>query len=237
MAANLATVSISEKPTAQDVAALRQVFRSINAESCPQVYNFHMHTNHSDGQLQPELLMKQAIALSLTGFAITDHHRVSGYKVAQQWFDRWRTSAAALGKTIPHFWVGAEITSQLLETEVHILAFAFDPEHDAIVPYLQGEAPKGDAAQASQVIDAIHHAGGLAVLAHPVRYRRSPDDLIPAAVDCGIDGVETYYAYNNPKPWRASPSETQRVRQLSDTHQLLNTCGTDTHGLSLLQRI
>ena len=237
MAANLATVSISEKPAAQDVAALRQVFGSIHAESCPHVYNFHMHTNHSDGQMHPESLMKQAIALSLTGFAITDHHRVSGYKVAQQWLDCWKNSAAALGKPIPHFWVGAEITSQLLETEVHILGFAFDPEHEAIVPYLQGEAPKKEAAQASRVISAIHQAGGLAVLAHPARYRRSPDDLIPAAVECGIDGVETYYAYNNPKPWRASPGETQRVRQLSDQHQLLNTCGTDTHGLSLLQRI
>ncbi|MCY7320653.1 MAG: PHP domain-containing protein [Phormidesmis sp. CAN_BIN36] len=237
MAANLATVSTPRKPAAQNVAALRQVFGSIKAESCPHVYNFHMHTNHSDGQLQPELLMKQAIALSLKGFAITDHHRVSGYQVAQQWFDDWQNSPESAGKTIPQFWVGAEITSQLLETEVHILGFAFDPEHGAIVPYLQGEAPQGEAAQAAQVISAIHQAGGLAVLAHPVRYRRSPDDLIPAAVNCGMDGVETYYAYNNPKPWRASPSETQRVRQLSDHHHLLNTCGTDTHGLSLLQRI
>ena len=237
MSANLATVSTAEKPAAQNVVALRQVFKSINAESCPHVYNFHMHTNHSDGQLQPELLMKQAIALSLTGFAITDHHRVSGYQVAQKWLDHWRNSPEAVGKIIPNFWVGAEITSQLLETEVHILGFAFDPKHSVIGPYLQGEAPKGETAEATQVISAIHQAGGLAVLAHPVRYRRSPDDLIPAAVSCGIDGVETYYAYNNPKPWRASPTETQRVRQLSDRHQLLNTCGTDTHGSSLLQRI
>lgn len=237
MAANLATVSTSGKPAAQDVVALRQVFASINAESCPHTYNFHMHTNHSDGQLQPELLMKQAIALSLKGFAITDHHRVSGYQAAQQWFDSWRHSAEAADKPIPHVWVGAEITSQLLNTEVHILGFAFDPEQEVIAPYLQGKAPIGEAAQAAHVISAIHQAGGLAVLAHPVRYRRSPDDLIPAAVNCGIDGVEAYYAYNNPKPWRASPNETQRVKQLSDRYQLLNTCGTDTHGLSLLQRL
>ncbi len=237
MAANLATVSISGKPAAQDVAALRQVFASINAESCPHVYNFHMHTNHSDGQLQPELLMEQAIALSLKGFAITDHHQVSGYRVAQHWLDKWRHSAEAVDKPIPHVWVGVEITSQLLDTEVHILGFAFDPEHSAIASYLQGNAPIGEAAQAARVISAIHQAGGLAVLAHPVRYRRSPEDLIPAAANCGIDGVEAYYAYNNPKPWRASPNETKRVQQLSDRYQLLNTCGTDTHGLSLLQRV
>lgn len=236
MAANIATVSTFREPAAQDVAALRRIFASIDAESCPHSYNFHMHTSHSDGQLQPESLVKQAIALSLKGFAITDHHCVSGYQAAQHWLDAWRQSAD-INKTVPHLWVGTEITSHLLDTEVHILGFAFDLEHDAISPYLRGTAPRKDAAKAVQVISAIHQAGGLAVLAHPARYRRSYADLIPAAVDSGIDGVETYYAYNNPKPWRPSPSETQQVRQLSDAHLLLNTCGTDTHGMSLLQRI
>ena len=237
MAANLATVSTSGKSAAQDVATLRQVFASITAESCPHSYNFHMHTTHSDGQLQPESLMEQAIALSLKGFAITDHHRVSGYQAAQHWLDNWRHSAEAIERTIPQLWIGTEITSQLLDTEVHMLGFAFNPEHEAMVPYLQGMAPRGQAAQAAQVISAIHQAGGLAVLAHPVRYRRSHHDLIPAAVNSGVDGVEAYYAYNNPKPWRPSPEETQQVRQLSARYHLLNTCGTDTHGLSLLQRI
>ncbi len=237
MAANLATVSTSGKPAAQDVAALRQVFSSITAESCPHSHNFHMHTTHSDGQLQPERLMEQAIALSLKGFAITDHHRVSGYQAAQRWLDGWQQSDDAIDRPIPHLWIGTEITSQLLETEVHILGFAFDPDHVAIAPYLQGSAPRGESAQAVRVISAIHQAGGLAMLAHPARYRRSYRDLIPAAVNCGIDGVETYYAYNNPKPWRPSPNETQEVCQLSTRYKLLNTCGTDTHGLSLLQRV
>jgi len=80
-------------------------------------------------------------------------------------------------------------------------------------------------------------AGGLAVLAHPVRYRRSPEDLIAAAATLGINGVETYYAYDNPSPWRTSPRQTDQVQRLSSTHGLLNTCGSDTHGLSLLQRV
>jgi predicted metal-dependent phosphoesterase TrpH len=237
MSAKLATVLTSDNPAGQDVAALRQVFASITAESCPHLYNFHMHTTHSDGQLQPELLMKQAIDLSLRGFAITDHHRVTGYQAAQHWLDLWRQTAQAMDRTPPHLWIGTEITSRLLETEVHILGFAFDPDQGTIAPYLKGSAPTGEAAQAVNVISAIHQAGGLAVLAHPARYRRSFNDLVPAAVECGIDGVETYYAYNNPKPWQPSPEETQQVRQLSAHYDLLNTCGTDTHGLSLLQRL
>jgi hypothetical protein len=87
------------------------------------------------------------------------------------------------------------------------------------------------------VIVALHQAGGLAVLAHPERYRRSAAELIPVAAHLGIDGVETYYAYGNPEPWQPSPNQTQKVKQLSATYNLLNTCGTDTHGLNLLRRL
>jgi predicted metal-dependent phosphoesterase TrpH len=90
---------------------------------------------------------------------------------------------------------------------------------------------------AAQVIDAVHEAGGLTVLAHPVRYKRSPVELIPAAAGFGIDGIEAFYAYNNPSPWQPSPKETQQVLALGQTDGLLNTCGTDTHGLNLLQRL
>ncbi|MEP0916157.1 PHP domain-containing protein [Leptolyngbya sp. DQ-M1] len=232
MAANLASSSRVATPAAQDAVALREVFASLTAESCPLTYNFHMHTTHSDGQLHPEALAQQAIDLSLKGFAITDHHQINGYKMAQRYLETHQ-----VGATVPQLWTGAEITSRLLETEVHILGFAFDPEHGAIASYLQGSAPRGECAQAARVISAIHQAGGIAVLAHPARYRRSADELIPAAAMVGIDGVETFYAYNNPKPWKSSPKETERVTQLKTQFGLLSSCGTDTHGMSLLQRL
>ncbi|NDJ17273.1 PHP domain-containing protein [Myxacorys almedinensis] len=234
MAANLAPVPTFEKPAAQDVASLRQVFASLTAESCPHFYNFHMHTHCSDGQLHPESLARQTTELSLKGFAITDHHQIAGFYEAQRWLEEWQQST---DQTMPHLWTGVEITSRLLDTEVHILGFAFDPQHRAIASYLKGAAPLEGAAIASNVISAIHQAGGLAILAHPARYRRLPDDLIPAAVNSGIDGVEAYYSYNNPKPWRPSPEATRHVHQLGAKYHLLNTCGTDTHGLSLLQRL
>jgi hypothetical protein len=234
MAANLAPVPTIHKPASQDVAALRQVFASLHAESCPLSYNFHMHTTFSDGQLQPESLAEQTTKLSLQGFAITDHHNIQGFYAAQRWLEDWQTAS---GQPMPHLWTGTEITSRLLETEVHILGFAFNPDHSAISPYLQGVAPRGEDAIAANVISALHQAGGLAVLAHPARYRRSIEELIPAAVNSGVDGVEAYYAYNNPKPWRPSPEETQQVRQWGARYHLLNSCGTDTHGLSLLQRL
>ena len=222
-----------------EILALKEVFKTINAKSCPRYFNFHMHTMYSDGNLKPEELIEQAIAIGLKGFAITDHHTVEGYEVAKSYLDRRKKQMHPddSDNDLPHLWTGVEITSSLLGTEVHILGYAFDPEHPSMLTYLLGERPLDVEAEAGNAIAAIHQAGGLAVLAHPARYRVKATELIPEAARLGIDGVETYYAYNNPNPWRPSPEQTQQVQQLSATYGLLNTCGTDTHGLNLLQRL
>ncbi len=244
MAVKLARASVSRKPAAQDVSGLQQVFQTINAQSCPESYNFHMHTTFSDGQLKPEEVVEQAIAIGLKGLAITDHHSIGGYHAAQHWlesrptFDRQDATTAATDRPPQlHLWTGVEINADLLGCEVHILGYAFDPEHSAMQPYLQRKGAVGHHYKAAAVIAAIQVAGGLAVLAHPARYRVAAEQLIPAAAELGINGVETYYAYGNPNPWHPSPKQTEQVEALSAARGLLNTCGTDTHGRSLLQRL
>jgi predicted metal-dependent phosphoesterase TrpH len=219
----------------RDTLALRRVFETTQAESCPTSYNFHMHTVCSDGRLQPETLIQQAVEIGLKGLAITDHHSIRGFRRAQAWLLEKTTQSPQMH--LPHLWSGLEVTSQLLDTEVHILGYGFDPDSPVLQTYLQGTSPQGEAAQAKQVIANFHQAGALVVLAHPVRYRKPPEELIPEAAQLGIDGVETYYCYDNPNPWRTSPRQTEQVQRLSSTYGLLNTCGTDTHGLSLLQRL
>jgi predicted metal-dependent phosphoesterase TrpH len=224
--------------TATDAVELRKVLGQVDAHSCPQFYNFHMHTLYSDGRLEPELLMQQAVDIGLLGMAITDHHSTRGYKFAQKWLLNFQAQPdAPLAAQNLHLWTGVEITACLLDTEVHILGYAFDPHAASLESYLHGRSPKGDLRQASRVIDAIHQAGGLAVLAHPARYHRSATDLIPAAANLGIDGVETYYAYKNPTPWEPSVKQTAEVQKLARIYGLLDTCGTDTHGTNLLQRL
>lgn len=221
-------------PARQD---LQRVFQSVDAKSCPVFFNFHMHTVYSDGRLRPEELIEQAISIGLKGFAISDHHTVEGYQVARRCLEDWRWHHPQAKNPVPQLWSGVEINAGLLETEVHILGYAFDPIHPCMQPYLQRHTTSGEDYRAANVIAAIHQAGGLAVLAHPARYKRSHFDLIPAAASLGIDGVETYYAYNNPSPWQPSPIETKQVKQLAAIHGLLSTCGTDTHGRSLLKRL
>ncbi|MCU0524191.1 MAG: PHP domain-containing protein [Elainella sp. Prado103] len=232
------TVDLAKSTTsyaATDAAALRQVLRTVTAESCPKVFNFHMHTVYSDGRLTPEQLIDQALSIGLQGFAITDHHSIQGYYRAQAHLAQCQPTEG--DRSLPQLWSGVEINAKLLNEEVHILGYAFQPHHAALEPYLQQGTTTGLAYQAAQVIAAIQTAGGVAVLAHPARYRRSPRELIPAAAALGIDGVEAYYAYANPSPWQPSPRQTAEVSSLGDQHRLLKTCGTDTHGMSLLHRL
>jgi len=235
MALDLMQAISTERHAAQDIDRLRHVFAQITAESCPYTYNFHMHTVHSDGKLQPEELMKQAIAIGLKDLAITDHHSVGGYRIAQAWLENYSRQNSNL--LLPYLWSGLEVNANLLDTEVHILCYGFDPDHPALQPYLQRQTAQGLAYEAASVIAAIHRAGGLTVLAHPSRYKLSAEDLILAAAALGIDGIEAFYAYNNPCPWRASPQQTEVALDLSDRLRLLRTCGTDTHGTNLLQRL
>ncbi|MDJ0730846.1 MAG: PHP domain-containing protein [Crocosphaera sp.] len=228
-------VSTATKPSSQDTQALQEVWLRLTPNSCPYDYNFHMHTICSDGQLTPEKLIKQATHIGLKGLAITDHHSVEGYKIAQKWLQK--TSLEKPKENLPHLWTGIEITSSLLDIEVHILGYGFNPHHPVMEPYLWGDSPRGTQGLASTVIHALHQAGGMAVLAHPERYPYSATKLIPTAVDIGIDGVEAFYAYNNPKPWKTSPRQTETVLTLSYSYGLYHTCGTDTHGVNLLQRI
>lgn len=225
----------SVRPTSQDVSALREVFQSLNSESCPHSYNFHMHTVCSDGQLHPEALIEQAIAIGLQGLAITDHHTVNGYWRAQTHLNQRQETHPE--QPAPHLWTGIEINADLLGVEVHILGYGFDPDHKRLLTYLQRQSPTGVDYLAENVIATLHEAGGLAVLAHPARYRRSAAELIPAAAHLGIDGIETFYAYTNPLPWQPSPYQTAEVARLGAEYGLLNTCGTDTHGLDLLRRL
>ena len=230
---------VVELPPARhlDRETLRSVFQTVDAKTCPTHYNFHLHTVYSDGQLTPENLIEQALRNGLKGLAITDHHHIGGYYAAQEWLARYSANHYRPEEERFQLWTGVEINAHFVDGEVHILGYAFDPHSEAMAPYLQGKRVTGDHYLASQVVASIHKAGGLAVLAHPARYRQAPERLIPAAEELGFDGVEVYYAYDNPREWRTSPKQTEQMLGLCQGRDLLHTCGTDTHGHNILRRV
>ena len=96
--------------------SLTDVWQSLTPTSCPESYNFHLHTTCSDGSLSPQALIQQAVSIGLKGLAITDHHCIEAYWQARQWLLS-RTNPS----TRPHLWVGLEVTAKLDDVEVHIL--------------------------------------------------------------------------------------------------------------------
>lgn len=211
---------------------LRPVLEQVHAGSCPGTLNFHCHTIHSDGSLRPEQLGRQALSLGLEHLAVTDHHSTAAFAPLQQWF----AQQAEAGELVPVLWSGVEISCLLESCLVHVLALGFEAGHPALEPFRQGQAPVGDELRASAVVQRIHDAGGLALLAHPGRYRLSFQRLIPAAAALGFDGAEAYYDYAMQPRWEPTPVVCEAIARLLDDHALLRSCGTDTHGLELSGR-
>ncbi|HKV38857.1 MAG TPA: PHP domain-containing protein [Blastocatellia bacterium] len=76
-------------------------------------------------------------------------------------------------------------------------------------------------------IDLIHHAGGVAVLAHPYQLKLESADQIEDEISrlaaLGLDGIEAIYS-------RHSPEQRQQYQELAVKHGLLVTGGSDFHG-------
>ncbi|MGB7565558.1 MAG: PHP domain-containing protein [Prochlorococcaceae cyanobacterium] len=208
---------------------LAAVLEQVTAESCPTRFNFHCHTTCSDGSLRPEALACQAIDRGLEHFAVTDHHSLGAHAPIQRQLERQRER----GLAVPVLWTGVEISCLLEGCLVHVLALGFEAGHGALKPYLQGTSVVGRALRAKAVREAITAAGGLALLAHPARYRLPHQRLIAAAAELGFDGAEAWYDYGMEGRWSPTPVVCEAIdRQLADLG-LLRSCGTDTHGSAL----
>ena len=74
-----------------------------------------------------------------------------------------------------------------------------------------------------QVIELIHIADGLPILAHPCHIRDNPHGLIRELYDMGLMGIEAYYP-------SSSPRQTEMYVSIARQYHLLVTCGSDFHG-------
>ena len=101
--------------------------------------------------------------------------------------------------------------------------------HEAFVRYIGEGGPayaRKDRLTAARAIDAIHAAGGLASLAHPVQLRLEGDELDHAVAQLarlGLDAIEAWHSDHTGR-------DTRRFHQLADRHDLLLTGGSDYHG-------
>lgn len=86
-----------------------------------------MHSNASDGAFPPAHLVKTAVAIGLSGIALTDHDTLAGIEEAG-------TAAAAVGLG---FLPGVEISAQAEGHEVHLLAYGFRVGDSGLKDFLE----------------------------------------------------------------------------------------------------
>ena len=211
---------------------LINIIKSITKKSCPNFINFHMHSTYSDGSLTAKEIYNQAIDLNIDHYAITDHHSVDAYIELSQFTSHISKDSS----NMPKLWTGIEITSLLKGCLVHILGLGFDPKSKYLLPYIDHKSAIGYELLASNVVNSIHKANGIAVLAHPARYKIPFDILINEASKLNFDAVETWYNYERAYDWVPSEFVCDKIFDCANLYSLLSTCGTDSHGLSLLRR-
>ncbi len=189
------------------------VSKGKGGEESVVLVDLHCHSDVSDGYYTPsmvaELLAKEGVRYA----ALTDHHSVAGLLPFHE-------TAARHGMVEV---VGAEVHAILDGTELHLLAYGFDPENPAMLE-LFAQTPS-----AAEAIAAIHEAGGIAFVAHPLEGGWSEETLGQAVEKLtyeGLDGIEAYH-----KPY--SVEVRDRLAALADRLGLLTCGGSDYHGPGL----
>lgn len=84
------------------------------------------------------------------------------------------------------------------------------------------------------VVDAIHDAGGYALIAHPKKieneYAILLDEIMKNIIDAKLDGLEVYNSLHNYE-------DCQRYIKLCEEYNLLSSAGSDYHGPITKQKI
>ena len=88
--------------------------------------DLHMHSFYSDGYHAPESLIDKAYNRGISTLSITDHDSVNGINEAIDYAKKYKM------EVIP----GLEISTDIRDTEVHILGYFVDPRNKDLEHYL-----------------------------------------------------------------------------------------------------
>lgn len=184
--------------------------------------NLHIHTVYSDGEAEFLDIVKQAKDYKrYKYFAVTDHNTVQGH------IDNPGT------KAIP----GVEFDVWYKYIFMHLLAYGIDINNEKLQKFYAKDKRGTELdiirffakRDIKELINAIHEAGGIAVLAHPACcWALNLDRFIQDLAKLGLDGLEVYYPYPR---WRKyiKFSNPKQIEKIADKYNLIKTGGTDCH--------
>lgn len=114
--------------------------------------DLHSHTTASDGSLAPADHVRWAAEQGLACLGVTDHDTIAAWPEAQA------TGAEVGIEIVP----GCELSTEVAKTEVHILAYYFDPAEPVMVEML-ARMRGGRLARAIESVALLHKLGHKAV--------------------------------------------------------------------------
>lgn len=188
--------------------------------------NLHIHTNYSDGKADFSDIIKQAKEKGFKKIAVSDHNTLNGYIdngiddiiIPAVEFDVW------CGYVFLHLLAyGVDVNN--LELQSFCAKSKRETELDIIRIFSRRNLKK--------LIQAIHNAGGIAVLAHPACcWALSHDRFVKKLISFGLDGIEVYYPYKRHRGI-IKFTTSRHIEKIADKYNLIKTGGTDLHGTDL----
>jgi predicted metal-dependent phosphoesterase TrpH len=191
--------------------------------------NLHIHTQYSDGKANFNNIIEQAKVKGYKKIAICDHNTIQGYL---------DTDVTNENIIIP----GVEFDCWLGYVFFHLLAYGIDVKSEELKPFLAKSKKETELdcvrifakRDVEKLIEAIHNAGGIAVLAHPACcWALSLERFVKRLINLGLDGIEVYYPYARHRAIIKFKT-INRVKEIANKLNLIKTGGTDLHTENLI---
>lgn len=218
--------SVEEQQKQQEEQDIRELIKSFDPIEYFDYVNLHIHSKFSDGKAEFEDIIQQAKELGYKKIAICDHNTVEGHKLYQ---DEVLIPAVEFD-----CWCGYVF--------LHLLAYGIDVNNPVLDEFMAKSKSETEAdivrifakRDIKRLINAIHEAGGIAVLAHPACcWALNLDKFVGKLVSYGLDGIEVHYPYRRHRAIIRFASLRQ-IKDIATKYNLIVTGGTDCHTRNIM---
>lgn len=206
--------------------SIKELLSSFTQKDYETDINLHIHSNFSDGQLSFQELIEDAKNKNYRYIAISDHNTVAGYNQPD-----------ILGLEQPKIITAIEFDCWYKGVLVHVLGYGIDINNSALLNLCAKTKKETEAdiirllnhRHPKDVINAIHSAGGVAILAHPACYWAiNLDSFIKSLINLGLDGLEVFYPYRRHRGIIKFHKATT-VQKIAQKYNMIMTGGSDSH--------
>lgn len=200
---------------------IAEIINNFKEEDYFNAVNLHIHSNYSDGKADFQSIISQAKTYGYKKIAICDHNTVEGHK--------YFTDEILIPAVEFDCWCGYVF--------MHLLAYGIDVHNEELKPFMAKSKKETELdivrifakRNVKKLIQAIHNAGGIAVLAHPACcWALNLERFVKKLVSYGLDGIETYYPYPRHRGIIKFYS-SKDVKYIANKYNLIKTGGTDCH--------